>query len=234
MFVLCPYEHIMSIRGLRNPKTSGSREFRDGICSPVYVRLWISFPAQRFPASPPTLHSEFRDALTSPLTFLQYETVYEYRIEECFQNPFQQAGKSVRDRTGPNFVTDYAPVPVRTLRNHSPAHVFWVSQPKLDTEFRDGRSSVAYVQLWISLPLQRFLPSRPCYHCGCPRFRVFLSLYFGPKNWVLKFTCNNCHAMVHSSAVDNLSRQDSHVRGKRRYTIPHQPLNIYTTGVLFR
>ena len=61
----------------------------------------------------------------------------------------KQAGKNVRDRTGPNFVTDYAPVPVRTLRNHSPAHVFWVSQPKRDTEFRDGRSSALYMQLWI-------------------------------------------------------------------------------------
>ena len=107
----------------------------------MYVQPWISFPAKRFLASPPTLHSEFRDALTSPLTFLQYETVYEYRIEECFQNPFQQAGTNVRDRTGPNFVTDYVPVPVRTLRNHSLAHVFWVLHPNLDTEFRDGMSS---------------------------------------------------------------------------------------------
>ena len=165
MFVLCPHEHIMTTKGLRGPKTSGSREFRDAICSPVYVQLWISFPAQCFLASPPNLHNEVCDALISPLTFLPCETVYEYRIEDFFpRHAFLHAGTNVRDRTGPNFVTDYGPVPVPTLLNHSPAQVFWVSQPKLDTEFRDGRSSVAYVQLWISLPLQRFLPSRPCYH----------------------------------------------------------------------
>ena len=59
------------------------------------------------------------------------------------ENPFQQAGSHVKDRQGPNFVTDYVPVPVRTLRNHTPAHVFWVLHPNPDTDFRDGMSSWA-------------------------------------------------------------------------------------------
>ena len=83
MFVLCPYTHNMSIKGLRSSKKNGSREFRDGKCSPVYVQLWISLPAQRFLASPLALHSEFRDARNSPLTFLQSETVYVQLWSVC-------------------------------------------------------------------------------------------------------------------------------------------------------
>ena len=105
------------------------------------MQLWISLPAPRFLASHPALHSEFRDALTSSLTNLLFEPVFEYRIKGRFQNPVQQPGANARDRKGRNFVTDYVPVLVRTPRNHSLAHVFWVSEPKLDTEFRDGMIS---------------------------------------------------------------------------------------------
>ena len=57
------------------------------------------------------------------------------------ENPYQLAGTNVKDRKGPNFVTDYVAVPVCTLRNHSLVHVFWVLHSKLETEFRDGMSS---------------------------------------------------------------------------------------------
>ena len=117
-----------------NSEWNGTPEFRDAICFLMYVQLWNSLPAPRFLASHPALHSEFRDALTFPFTFLEFEPVFEY---------------SIKGRTGPNFVTDYVPVPVRTLRNHTPAHVFWVLHPKPDTEFRDGMSS------WVGIVLLR-------------------------------------------------------------------------------
>ena len=90
-------------------------------------------------ASRPTAQ-ERRATLTPSLTFLLFGLVCEYSIEGCYHF-FQQPGVNAIDRKEGNFVTDYVPVPVRTLRNHSLAHVFWVSQPKLDTEFRDGMSS---------------------------------------------------------------------------------------------
>ena len=83
-----------------NSEWNGTPEFRDAICFLMYVQLWKSLPVPRFLASHPALHSEFRDALTFPYTFLEFEPVFEYSIKGRFRNPLQQSGSNAIDRKG--------------------------------------------------------------------------------------------------------------------------------------
>ena len=110
-----------------NSEWNETPEFRDTICFLTYVQLWKSLPVPHFLASHPALHSEFRDALTFPYTLLEFELVFEFSTKEYFRKPYLLSGANAKDRKGPNFVTDCVPVPMRTLRNHSLAHVFGVS-----------------------------------------------------------------------------------------------------------